>query len=133
MKLDRLVNVLGGYGARLAVCANDFVPDSRFATRFLADQNIAVERTIYLPGGSGFTTHPPMLQPGKSTTFRLLLRGYRLKPGKYELRVSGTVDVAWREPDPFSHVVGRQCQRRARLQSGRLPRSLHLAAHLVSG
>src|SRR5687768_2055166 len=30
-------------------------------------------------GGSGITSHPPMLQPGKSTTFRLLLRGYRLK------------------------------------------------------
>jgi hypothetical protein len=55
-------------------------------------------------GGSGGSTHPPMLQPGKSTTFRHLLRGYRLKPGKYELRVSGTVDVAWREPDPFSQV-----------------------------
>jgi hypothetical protein len=49
-------------------------------------------------GGLGITSHPPMLQPGKSTTFRHLLRGYRLKPGKYELRVSGTVDVAWREP-----------------------------------
>lgn len=55
-------------------------------------------------GGSGFATHPPMLQPGKSTTFRHLLRGYRLKPGKYELRVSGTVDIAWREPDPFSQA-----------------------------
>ena len=54
--------------------------------------------------GSGFVTHPPMLQPGKSTTFRHLLRRYRLKPGKYELRVSGSVDVAWREPDPFSHA-----------------------------
>lgn len=49
-------------------------------------------------GGFGVTDHPPMLQPGKSTTFRYLLRGYRLKPGTYELRVSGTVDVAWREP-----------------------------------
>ena len=49
-------------------------------------------------GGFGVTDHPPMLQPGKSTTFRYLLRGYRLKPGTYELYVSGTVDVAWREP-----------------------------------
>src|SRR4051812_14911596 len=49
-------------------------------------------------GGFGFTDHPPRLQPGKSTTFRYLLRGYRLKPGTYELHVSGTVDVAWREP-----------------------------------
>jgi hypothetical protein len=50
-------------------------------------------------GGSlRVTDHPPMLQPGKSTTFRYLLRGYRLKPGTYELHVSGTVDVGWREP-----------------------------------
>src|SRR3954447_2594189 len=49
-------------------------------------------------GGFGVTDHPPMLQPGKSTTSHYLLRGYRLKPGTYELRVSGTVDVAWREP-----------------------------------
>jgi hypothetical protein len=49
-------------------------------------------------GGFGVTDHPPMLQPGTSTTFRYLLRGYRLKPGTYELRVSGAVDVAWREP-----------------------------------
>jgi hypothetical protein len=52
-----------------------------------------------LSGGSfGVIDHPPMLQPGKSTSFRYLLRGYRLKPGTYELHVSGTVDVAWREP-----------------------------------
>ena len=49
-------------------------------------------------GGFGVAGHPPMLQPGKSTTFRYLLRGYRLKPGTYELHVSGTADVAWREP-----------------------------------
>ena len=53
-------------------------------------------------GGFGVTDHPPMLQPGKSITFRHLLRRYRLKPGKYELRVSGTVDVAWREPVSLS-------------------------------
>lgn len=55
-------------------------------------------------GGAGFTSHPPMLQPGKATIFRRLLRGYRLKPGEYELRVSGTVDGAWREADPVSHA-----------------------------
>ncbi|HZO28714.1 MAG TPA: hypothetical protein VFH48_22295 [Chloroflexota bacterium] len=43
-------------GARLAVRANDVVAGGLFATRFMADQNIAVERTLYLPGGSGFTT-----------------------------------------------------------------------------
>lgn len=53
-----------------------------------------------LGGGFGVVDHPPMLQPGKSTTLRYLLRGYRLKPGKYELRVVGAVDLAWREPIP---------------------------------
>jgi hypothetical protein len=53
-------------------------------------------------GGLGGTTHPPMLRPGAATTFRYLLRGYRLRPGKYELRVSGTVDVGWRDPAPFA-------------------------------
>jgi hypothetical protein len=48
-------------------------------------------------GAVGVTDHPPMLQPGQSTTYRYLLRGYRLKSGKYELHISGTVDVAWRE------------------------------------
>jgi hypothetical protein len=43
-------------GARLALRANDTVPGRFFATRFIADQNIMVERTLYLPGGSGFTT-----------------------------------------------------------------------------
>jgi len=43
-------------GARLAVRANDTVPGAFFSTRFVADQNIMVERTLYLPGGSGFTT-----------------------------------------------------------------------------
>jgi hypothetical protein len=43
-------------GARLAVRANDVVSGGVFSTRFVADQNIMVERTIYLPGGSGFTT-----------------------------------------------------------------------------
>jgi hypothetical protein len=43
-------------GARVAARANDVVAGRTFATRFVADQDIAVERTIYLPGGSGFTT-----------------------------------------------------------------------------
>jgi hypothetical protein len=43
-------------GGRLAVRANDTVPGGFFSTRFVADQNIMVERTLYLPGGSGFTT-----------------------------------------------------------------------------
>jgi hypothetical protein len=43
-------------GGRLAIRANDNVAKGFFATRFVADQNIMVERTLYLPGGSGFTT-----------------------------------------------------------------------------
>jgi hypothetical protein len=43
-------------GARLAIRANDNVAGNFFATRFVADQNIMVERTLYLAGGSGFTT-----------------------------------------------------------------------------
>jgi hypothetical protein len=43
-------------GARLAVRANDVVGGGVFATRLVADQNIAAERTLYLPAGSGFTT-----------------------------------------------------------------------------
>jgi hypothetical protein len=54
--------------------------------------------------GVGGTDHPPMLQPGKSTAFRHLLRGYRLKPGSYELRVAGAVDVGWRDPGRFSNM-----------------------------
>jgi hypothetical protein len=43
-------------GARRAVRANETIPSGSFAARFEADQNIVVERTLYLPGGSGFTT-----------------------------------------------------------------------------
>jgi hypothetical protein len=43
-------------GARLAVRANDMVSGGFFSTRFVADQNITVEHTLYLPGGSSFTT-----------------------------------------------------------------------------
>lgn len=60
----------------------------------------ACEGGIPHPRAHGVVDHPRMLQPGKSTTFRHLLRGYRLTPGNYELRVSGTVDVAWRPPYP---------------------------------
>jgi hypothetical protein len=41
---------------RLAVRANDIVPGTFFSTRVRADRDILVERTLYLPGGSGFTT-----------------------------------------------------------------------------
>lgn len=43
-------------GKRLAVRANDIVDNGVFATRFVADQNVMIERTLYLPGGSGYTT-----------------------------------------------------------------------------
>jgi hypothetical protein len=41
---------------RLAIRANETVPDQVFSARFVADRDILVERTFYLPGGSGFTT-----------------------------------------------------------------------------
>jgi len=41
---------------RLATRANDAVPDQQFSARLVADRDILVERTLYLPGGSGFTT-----------------------------------------------------------------------------
>lgn len=41
---------------RLSIRANDFVPAQAFATRFLADQDILVERTLYFSGQSGYTT-----------------------------------------------------------------------------
>jgi hypothetical protein len=41
---------------RLAIRANEKVPDQVFSARFVADRDILVERTFYLPGGSGFTT-----------------------------------------------------------------------------
>ena len=43
-------------GKRLAIRANDMVDGGVFGTRFMADQNVVIERTLYLPGGSGFTT-----------------------------------------------------------------------------
>lgn len=52
-------------GARLAFRANDNVSGNVFATRFVADQNIMVERTLYLPGGSGFTTVGAGAVPGR--------------------------------------------------------------------
>lgn len=42
--------------SRLAMRANETVPGQSFSARFLADRDILVERTVYLPGESGFTT-----------------------------------------------------------------------------
>jgi len=51
-------------------------------------------------GAFGIVDHPPLLKPGAQTTLRYLLRGYRLTPGTYELRVSGHADVRWKHyPD----------------------------------
>jgi hypothetical protein len=51
-------------------------------------------------GRMGMLNHPPLLKPGAQTTRRYLLRGYRLAPGSYELRVSGHADVRWKHyPD----------------------------------
>jgi hypothetical protein len=43
--------------------------------------------------------HPPLLLPGRTTTFRYLLRGYKLGPGEYDLRVSGKAGVRWYYPE----------------------------------
>jgi hypothetical protein len=40
---------------RIGLRANDIVPNATFAARFIADQNVLVERTFYFPGWSGFT------------------------------------------------------------------------------
>lgn len=51
---EQILNVAPN--GRLSVRANDFVPSQLFAARFLADQDIVVERTLYFSGQSGFTT-----------------------------------------------------------------------------
>jgi hypothetical protein len=78
-------------------------------------------------GGSACAVdHPPLLPPGQSTSFRYLLREYDLKPGQYELRVSGKAPVRWKyypsyapnvpAPPPPKHketdsVPGQQLER----------------------
>src|SRR5258706_9634118 len=46
-------------------------------------------------GGCGID-HPPLLQPGQTTTFRYLLRDYDLRSGQYELSASGKAGVRWK-------------------------------------
>jgi hypothetical protein len=48
--------------------------------------------------GSGASTvsHPPLLPPGQSTSFRYLLRDYDLKPGSYELTAAGRAGLRWK-------------------------------------
>ncbi|MBA2450292.1 MAG: hypothetical protein H0V51_19940 [Chloroflexi bacterium] len=43
-------------GGRLSIRANDLVSERAFASRFLADRDIAVERTVYFGGRGGFTS-----------------------------------------------------------------------------
>lgn len=50
------------------------------------------------------STHPPYLHPGRSFRERLLLQGYRLMPGRHELRVHGEVGVFWRQLDYMPEV-----------------------------
>jgi len=47
-------------------------------------------------GFGGNVDHLPLLQPGQTTTFHQLVRGYQLGPGQYDLRVFGNADVQWR-------------------------------------
>ncbi|HYE88012.1 MAG TPA: hypothetical protein VEA16_16730, partial [Vicinamibacterales bacterium] len=44
-------------------------------------------------GGSGASSHPPTFAPGQSLTFRYLLRGYRLEPGRHSIHVQGYLPV----------------------------------------
>lgn len=49
--------------------------------------------------GSGFGCgigHPPLLEPGESTTFRYLLKEYDLRPGQHRLVASGKAGVRWK-------------------------------------
>lgn len=59
--------------------------------------------------------HPPRLKIGESTSFRLLLKGYRLLPGNYTLEASGKAPVHWKyygseeqKHDLHSFVPGRE-------------------------
>jgi hypothetical protein len=40
--------------------------------------------------------HPPLLQPGQTTTFRYLLKEYDLRPGRHRLSASGKAGVRWK-------------------------------------
>ena len=44
--------------------------------------------------GSCAISHPPLLQPGQTTTFRYLLENYDLRPGEYQLSASGKAGIA---------------------------------------
>jgi hypothetical protein len=59
--------------------------------------------------GGGFS-HPPLLPPGQTTSFRYLLKEYDLRPGQYDLTASGKAGVRWTSPttDP---VPGAQFDR----------------------
>ena len=47
-------------------------------------------------GGSGCGLFdPPTFAPGKSVSFRYLLKGYRLESGEYDLHASGKAGVRW--------------------------------------
>jgi hypothetical protein len=60
-----------------------------------------VEPNIYgcyagsVSGGACGIDHPPLLQPGQTTTFKYLLKDYDLRPGEYELSASGKAGVRW--------------------------------------
>jgi hypothetical protein len=46
-----------------------------------------------ISGSMSLVDHPPTLPPEGVVTFRYLLRGYRLKPGRHDVRVSGNAPV----------------------------------------
>jgi hypothetical protein len=49
----------------------------------------------YFEGSGGGVDHPPLFAPGRSVSFKYLLRGYRLLPGQYRVRVAGKAVVMW--------------------------------------
>jgi hypothetical protein len=68
-------------------------------------------------GGMGCgIDHPPMLAPGRSTSFQYLLKDYRLSPGAYTLHARGKAGVRWKSysdyrtsaapPPPPKHQEG---------------------------
>ena len=54
----------------------------------------------------GYVGHPvidhlPTMAPGRTHAFRYVLRGYRLRPGTHQLRVSGEAPVDWYTEAPI--------------------------------
>jgi hypothetical protein len=75
------------------------------------------ERETDIGRSSGITTHPPMLQPGRSTTFRHLLRGYRLKPERTSFGSGAQWTSGGASPIPTARWVRREPRSNDRLRN----------------